>query len=266
MQPPQRLPGKVAIVTGGASGIGAETARTFARHGAKILLTDSNTAAGESVAKEIAADGGTATFAVQDVRDEARWLAVVQQAEQAYGRLDILCNIAGISGRDPKLNIQTGTTAGPRLADQPLEHWDLVMAINATGVFLGTRAAIPAMQRAGGGSIINISSICGIIGSHANAAYHASKGAVRIFSKAAAIQYASDKIRVNSVHPGFVDTPMTRPGHANPEVAKLRLAATPLGRFGTPADIAAGCLYLASDEASWVTGSELVIDGGMTAN
>jgi cyclopentanol dehydrogenase len=141
-----------------------------------------------------------------------------------------------------------------------------VMGINATGVFLGTRAAIPAMQRAGGGSIINISSICGIIGSHANAAYHASKGAVRIFSKAAAVQYASDKIRVNSVHPGFVDTPMTRPGHANPEVAKMRLAATPLGRFGTPADIAAGCLYLASDEASWVTGSELVIDGGMTAN
>jgi NAD(P)-dependent dehydrogenase (short-subunit alcohol dehydrogenase family) len=266
MQSQQRLAGKVAIVTGGASGIGAETARTFARHGAKVLLTDSNAAAGEGVAKEIAADGGTATFAVQDVRDEARWQAVVQQAERAYGRLDILCNIAGISGRDPKLNIQTGTTAGPRLADQPLEHWDLVMAINATGVFLGTRAAIPAMQRAGGGSIINISSICGIIGSHANAAYHASKGAVRIFSKAAAIQYASDKIRVNSVHPGFVDTPMTRPGHANPEVAKLRLAATPLGRFGTPADIAAGCLYLASDEASWVTGSELVIDGGMTAN
>ena len=118
----------------------------------------------------------------------------------------------------------------------------------------------------GGGSIINISSICGIIGSHANAAYHASKGAVRIFSKAAAIQYAPDKIRVNSVHPGFVDTPMTKPGHSNPEVAKQRMEATPLGRFGTPADIAAGCLYLASDEASWVTGSELVIDGGMTAN
>ena len=192
--------------------------------------------------------------------------AIVAQAEKAYGRLDILCNIAGISGRDPKLNIQTSPTAGPRLADQSLEQWHWVMEINATGVFLGTKAAIPAMQRAGGGSIVNISSICGIIGSHANAAYHASKGAVRIFSKAAAIQYAADKIRVNSVHPGFVDTPMTKPGHANPEVASGRLAATPLGRFGTPADIAAGCLYLASDEASWVTGSELVIDGGMTAN
>jgi NAD(P)-dependent dehydrogenase (short-subunit alcohol dehydrogenase family) len=266
MQPGQRLVGKVAIVTGAASGIGAETARLFARHGAKVLLTDSNAALGESVAKKIAGSGGTAAFALQDVCDETRWQAVVAEAEQVYGRLDILCNIAGISGRDPKMNIQPGPTAGPRLAEQSLEHWNWVMGINATGVFLGTKAAIPAMQRVGGGSIINISSICGIIGSHANAAYHASKGAVRMFSKAAAIQYAADKIRVNSVHPGFVDTPMTRPGHANPEVAKLRLAATPLGRFGTPSDIAAGCLYLASDEASWVTGSELVIDGGMTAN
>jgi NAD(P)-dependent dehydrogenase (short-subunit alcohol dehydrogenase family) len=266
MQPGQRLVGKVAIVTGGASGIGAETARVFARHGAKVLLTDTAAALGEAVAAEIVGSGGTAAFAVHDVRNQARWEAVVAQAEASWGRLDILCNIAGISGRDPKVNIQTSPTAGPRLADQSLEQWNWVMEINATGVFLGTKAAIPAMQRAGGGSIINISSICGIIGSHANAAYHASKGAVRIFSKAAAIQYAADKIRVNSVHPGFVDTPMTRPGHANPDVARLRLAATPLGRFGTPADIAAGCLYLASEEASWVTGSELVIDGGMTAN
>jgi NAD(P)-dependent dehydrogenase (short-subunit alcohol dehydrogenase family) len=266
MQPGQRLVGKVAIVTGAASGIGAETARTFARHGAKVLLTDSNAAVVEAVAQAISGSGGTAAFAAHDVRDEARWQAVVAEAERAHGRLDILCNIAGISGRDPKLNIQTSATAGPRLAEQSLQQWNWVMEINATGVFLGTRAAIPAMQRTGGGSIVNISSICGIIGSHANAAYHASKGAVRIFSKAAAIQYARDRIRVNSVHPGFVDTPMTQPGHANPEVASARLAATPLGRFGTPADIAAGCLYLASDEASWVTGSELVIDGGMTAN
>ncbi|HEU4377572.1 MAG TPA: glucose 1-dehydrogenase [Hyphomicrobiaceae bacterium] len=266
MQPGQRLVGKVAIVTGGASGIGAETARTFAQHGAKVLVTDSNAALGQSVAKEITGSGGTATFSIQDVRDEDRWAAIVADAESTYGRLDILCSIAGISGRDPKLNIQTSLTAGPRLAEQTLEQWNRVMDINSTGVFLGTKAVIPAMQRAGGGSIINISSICGIIGSHANAAYHASKGAVRIFSKAAAIQYAADKIRVNSLHPGFVDTPMTKPGHSNPDVARQRLDATPLGRFGTPADIAAGCLYLASDEASWVTGSELVIDGGMTAN
>ncbi len=261
-----RLAGKVAIVTGGASGIGAETARVFAQQGASVLLTDMNTALGTAVAEEITRKGGTALFAAQDVRDEAGWAQIAAQAEGAWGRLDILCNIAGISGRDPKLNIQAGQTAGPRLAEQTLEQWNQVMAINATGVFLGTRAAVPAMQRAGGGSIINISSICGIVGSHANAAYHASKGAVRIFSKAAAIQYAPDRIRVNSVHPGFVDTPMTQPGHANPEVARKRLEATPLGRFGTPYDIAAGCLYLASDESAWVTGTELVIDGGMTAN
>ncbi|MGA2128011.1 MAG: SDR family NAD(P)-dependent oxidoreductase, partial [Xanthobacteraceae bacterium] len=236
MQPGKRLLGKVAIVTGGASGIGAETARAFAQHGAKVVLTDSNAATGKDVAKEITGSSGTATFALQDVCDEAGWAAIVAQAEASYGRLDILCNIAGISGRDPKMNIQTSLTAGPRLAEQTLEQWNRVMAVNATGVFLGTKAAIPAMQRAGGGSIINISSICGIIGSHANAAYHASKGAVRIFSKAAAIQYAPDRIRVNSVHPGFVDTPMTKPGHANPEVARQRIAATPLGRFGTPAD------------------------------
>jgi NAD(P)-dependent dehydrogenase (short-subunit alcohol dehydrogenase family) len=266
VQPGKRLVGKVAIVTGAASGIGAETARLFAEHGAAVLLSDVTTAEGNRVAKEISEAGGTALFASHDVRDEARWSAVVALAEESYGKLHILCNIAGISGRDPQMNIQTSLTAGPRLAEQTLEQWNRVIEINATGVFLGTKAVIPAMQRAGGGSIINISSICGIIGSHANAAYHASKGAVRIFSKAAAIQYAPDKIRVNSVHPGFVDTPMTRPGHSNPEVAKKRLEATPLGRFGRPADIAAGCLYLASDEASWVTGSELVIDGGMTAN
>jgi NAD(P)-dependent dehydrogenase (short-subunit alcohol dehydrogenase family) len=266
MEPGKRLLGKVAIVTGGASGIGAATARLFARHGASVVLTDNNASLGKSVAKEIGEAGGAALFAAHDVRQEAQWSDVVALAEKTYGRLDILCNIAGISGRDPTMNIQTSHTAGPRLADQTLEQWNQVMEINATGVFLGTKAAVPAMQRAGGGSIVNISSICGIVGSHANAAYHASKGAVRIFSKAAAIQYAPDKIRVNSVHPGFVDTPMTVPGHSNPEIARKRLEATPLGRFGTPDDIAAGCLYLASNEASWVTGSELVIDGGMTAN
>ena len=266
MQPGKRLEGKVAIVTGGASGIGAETARSFALHGARVMLTDANVALGECVVHEITTAGGIAKFIEQDVRKEAQWVRIANATETSFGRLDILCNIAGISGRDPKLNIQTSLTAGPRLAEQTLEQWNLVMEINATGVFLGTKAVIPAMQRAGAGSIINISSICGIVGSHANAAYHASKGAVRIFSKAAAIQYAPDKIRVNSVHPGFVDTPMTKPGHSNPDVARQRLQATPLGRFGTPADIAAGCLYLASDESAWVTGSELVIDGGMTAN
>jgi NAD(P)-dependent dehydrogenase (short-subunit alcohol dehydrogenase family) len=263
MLPGKRLIGKVAIVTGAASGIGAETARLFASHGAAVLLTDVAVTEGEGVAAGICRDGGTADFASQDVCDEARWAAIADLAERSYGGLHILCNIAGISGRDPTTSPQLG---GPRLAEQTLALWQRVMDVNATGVFLGTKAVIPAMQRAGGGSIINISSIYGIVGSSGNAAYHASKGAVRSFSKAAAVQYAPDNIRVNSVHPGFVDTPMTAPGHANPEIARRRLAATPLGRFGTPADIAAGCLYLAGDEASWVTGSELVIDGGMTAN
>src|SRR5262252_11120271 len=238
MQPGRRLVGKVAIVTGAASGIGAETARLFAEHGAAVLLTDVSAAAGDTVAKQISEAGGTAVFAEQDVRNEGRWTEIVALAERTYGQLDILCNIAGISGRDPKLNIQTSLTAGPRLAEQTLEQWNRVIEVNATGVFLGTKAAIPAMQRAGGGSIINISSICGIIGSHANAAYHASKGAVRIFSKAAAIQYAKDRIRVNSIHPGFVDTPMARPGLLGNESGKARMDATPLGRFGKPIDIA----------------------------
>jgi len=178
----------------------------------------------------------------------------------------VLGNIAGISGRPSGVTVQVGNIAGTPLAEQTLESWNRIMEVNATGVFLGTKTVIPAMQRAGGGSVINISSICGIVGSFANAAYHASKGAVRIFSKSAAIQYAKDQIRVNSIHPGFVDTPMARPGLLGNESGKARMEATPLGRFGKPIDIAMGCLYLASDEASWVTGTELVIDGGMTAN
>ena len=262
----KRLEGKVAIVTGGASGIGAETARSFAAHGASVMVADVQDDLGAVVVAEITGEGGTARYMSLDVADEAAWSAVVGATVEAFGALHVLGNIAGISGRDPNMVIQTSGTAGPRLEDQTLEQWNRVMEINATGVFLGTKAAIPHMREAGGGSIINISSICGIVGSHANAGYHASKGAVRIFSKAAAIQYAPDKIRVNSIHPGFVDTPMTKPGHSNNEVAKARMEATPLGRFGRPEDIAMGCLYLASDESSWVTGSELVIDGGMTAN
>ena len=266
METGKRLSGKVAIVTGGASGIGAETAKIFAAHGAAVVVCDVNAALARSVVDEIGKNGGAATFQALDVTDQEQWSTLVAETEQSHGKLDVLANIAGISGRDPKQNIQMTLTAGGLLEDQTLEQWNQVMAVNATGTFLGTKSVIAPMRRAGGGSIINISSICGIIGSFANAAYHASKGAVRIFSKAAAIQYASDGIRVNSIHPGFVDTPMTQPGHANPEVAQKRIQATPLGRFGTPRDIAMGCVYLASDEASWVTGSELVIDGGMTAN
>jgi NAD(P)-dependent dehydrogenase (short-subunit alcohol dehydrogenase family) len=266
MESGNRLTGKVAIISGGASGIGAETARVFAAQGASVVLCDLQDDLGHAVAKEIVDAGGSAEFRMLDVCREEQWIAVVAAAEQKYGKVNVLGNIAGISGRPPGMTVQTGNIAGTALADQSLEDWNRIMEVNATGVFLGTKSVIPAMQRAGGGSVINISSICGIVGSFANAAYHASKGAVRIFSKSAAIQYAKDQIRVNSVHPGFVDTPMARPGLLGNESGKARMEATPLGRFGKPIDIAMGCLYLASDESSWVTGSELVIDGGLTAN
>lgn len=267
MPPGERLPGKIAIVTGGASGIGAETARLFARHGASVVLCDVQDDLGRAVAQEITNDGGVAEYRTLDVCNEDQWIALVAAVERTYGKVNVLGNIAGISGRPAGMTVQaSGVMTGMALADQTLESWNRIMEVNATGVFLGTKSVIPAMQRSGGGSIINISSICGIVGSFANAAYHASKGAVRIFSKSAALQYAKDQIRVNSVHPGFVDTPMARPGLLGNESGKARMDATPLGRFGKPIDIAFGCLYLASDEAAWVTGSELVIDGGMTAN
>jgi NAD(P)-dependent dehydrogenase (short-subunit alcohol dehydrogenase family) len=261
-----RLLGKVAIISGGASGIGAETARVFAAQGASVVLCDLQDDLGQMVAKEISDSGGTADYQTLDVCSEDQLIALVAATEQKYGKVNVLGNIAGISGRPPGMTVQTGNIAGTALAEQTLESWNRIMEVNATGVFLGTKSVIPAMQRAGGGSVINISSICGIVGSFANAAYHASKGAVRIFSKSAAIQYAKDQIRVNSVHPGFVDTPMARPGLLGNESGKARMEATPLGRFGKPIDIALGCLYLASDESSWVTGTELVIDGGLTAN
>lgn len=262
-----RLTGKVAIITGGASGIGAETSRLFAAHGCVVVMCDVQEDLGQTVAQEIRDSGGAAEYFHLDVTSEAEWIARVAATEQKYGKLNILGNIAGISGRPAGMTVQaTGVTTGVMIAEQSLENWNQIMAVNSTGVFLGTKSAIPAMQRAGGGSVINISSICGIVGSFANGAYHASKGAVRIFSKSAAIQYAKDQIRVNSIHPGFVDTPMARPGLLGNESGKARMDATPLGRFGKPIDIANGCLFLASDESSWVTGSELVIDGGMTAN
>ena len=261
----KRLEGKVAIVTGGASGIGAEAARQFAAHGAAVVIADVQDELGEGVAHEIVGAGGVATYRSLDVVNEACWMDLVTETVKVHNKLDILGNIAGISGRDPNMTVQTSITPGPTIEDTTPEVWERVMSINVTGVYLGTKAAIPAMREAGGGSIINISSICGLVGSFGNPVYHASKGAVRIFTKATAVQHAVDKIRANSIHPGFVDTPMTKPGHSNNEVARVRMDATPLGRFGKPYDIAMGCLYLASDEASWVTGSELVIDGGVTA-
>ena len=247
-----RMAGKVALISGGARGIGAATARLLAREGAAVVIGDVLEDEGRETEAQIAEAGGQALFVRLDVTREDDWLQAIQTTVATFGRLDVLVNNAGISGR--------GT-----VEETSIDAWDRVMAVNARGVFLGTKLAVPEMRKVGGGSIINISSIYGIVGSETSASYHASKGAVRIFTKAAAIQYAGDGIRVNSVHPGFVDSPMTERHHAIPEVRQDRLAKTPLWRLGTPEDVAPGILYLASDESSFVTGSELVIDGGMTA-
>ena len=252
MQVTGRVAGKVALVSGGARGIGAATAKLLAQEGASVVIADVLEDDGRATEAQISESGGRATFMRLDVTDEANWNRVIEATVATYGKLDVVVNNAGISGR---------TTVHETLE----ETWDRVMAVNGKGVFLGTKLAIPELRKVGGGSIINISSIYGIVGSETSTPYHASKGAVRIFTKAAAIQYAGEGIRVNSVHPGFVDSPMTAAAHAVPEVHDLRVGRTPLGRMGTPEDIAAGILYLASDESSFVTGSELVIDGGMTA-
>ncbi len=255
----RRLDGKVAMITGGASGIGAASARLFAEHGAAVAIADINDNLGLSVARQLEEAGGAASYIHLDTVDEEEWRQAIRALLERFGRLDIMLNAAGVSGRMPD------GSAAPRVGEADLANWNRVMDVNATGVFLGTKHAIEPMRAAGGGSIINISSIYGIVGSVHNAAYHASKGAVRTFSKSAAAQYAGEGIRVNSVHPGFVDTPMTERVHRDPELARPRLDQTPLGRFGQPIDIAQGCLFLASDESRWMTGAELVIDGGMTA-
>ena len=251
-----RLYGKVALVTGGASGIGAETSRVFAREGAKVAVADVNDNGGRGIAEEI---GDAAFYAHLDTRVEDEWHAVVKQVVETYGRLDILVNAAGVSGRRPD------GTGSPKIEEQDLEDWNRVMDVNSTGIFFGMKSAIPEMRKAGGGSIINISSIYGLVGSVNSVAYHASKGSVRLATKAAALQYAAENIRVNSVHPGIVTTGMNQEINNDPVLSIPRLAATPMGRFGQPIDIANGCLFLASDESGWMTGAELVIDGGYTA-
>jgi len=247
-----RVAGKVALISGGAGGIGAATAKLLAKEGAAVVIADLLEDEGQATETSIAESGGRALFVNLDVTSEDSWNSAVQFAVPSFGKLDILVNNAGGSHRT---GVEKTTS----------EAWDNVMDVNAKGVFLGTKAAIPEMRKAGGGSIINISSIYGMVGSMTSAAYHASKGAVRIFNKSTAIQYASENIRANSVHPGFVDSPMTRAHHEKPNIHEDRVAKMPLGRMGLPEDIAAGILYLASDESSFVTGAELVIDGGMTA-
>ena len=245
-----RLSGKVALISGAARGMGESEARLFAREGAQVVLGDILADQGRATAENIAQQGGTATFVPLDVTHEQDWQRAVETAEQTYGRLDILVNNAGIVRMAP-------------LDETSLEAWNEIIGVNQTGVFLGIKHAVPAMRRAGGGSIVNISSIAGLIGLPNIPAYQASKGAVRLLTKNAAVQYATDKIRVNSVHPGRIETPMTAP--LAPERREMLLRLTPLGRDGTAEEVAYGVLYLASDESSYVTGTELVIDGGYTA-
>ncbi len=248
-----RLVGKVALISGAARGMGAEEARLFAREGGRVVLGDLRDEAGEQVVAEIGEQGGDAIYVRLDVSDEAAWRDAVGQAESSYGRLDILVNNAGI------VSYSQGD-------DDSIEDYDRLMDVNARGTYVGMRAAIPAMRRAGGGSIVNISSISGLVGQrHVHAGYNASKGAVCIMTKSMAVQHAADGIRVNSVHPGPIQTDMTKDAWSDPERRRRTEQSTPLGRYGLPLDVANAVLFLASDEAAFITGAELVVDGGYTA-
>jgi NAD(P)-dependent dehydrogenase (short-subunit alcohol dehydrogenase family) len=247
-----RLAEKVAIITGGAYGMGAEEAQLFAREGAKVVIADIVEEAGKQLEAELKQSGGEALFIRVDVTNEADWQGAVDAAVARFGKLDILVNNAGLSSTSQADPMDT-------------EGWRRIMEVNATGVFLGTKYAVPAMQKAGGGAIVNISSIMGFVGGESgHPAYHASKGAVRIFTKATAVKYGPDGIRANSVHPGFM--PPMRSARPRDEASLQRLIDwTPLRRTGRPIEVAYGVLFLASDEASFITGTELVIDGGFIA-
>jgi len=248
-----RLAGKVALITGGASGMGQSEATIFAREGASVVVADLLEFEGRQVVEKIAASGGQARFVKLDVSNEDEWQAAVRAAVAAFGKLDILVNNAGISGTfDPDT---TSTSA-----------WDKLMDVNAKGVFLGMKHAVPAMREAGGGAIVNISSISGFVGQdRLHMGYNASKGAVRIMTKSGAVQFAQHGIRVNSVHPGIMPPMKTSKLSADPAWREKSLRFVPLKREGRVEEVANAVLFLASDEASYITGTELVVDGGYLA-
>lgn len=254
----RRLAGKVALVTGAARGIGAATAKRFGDEGARVVLADVLEEEGRKLAQDLRSRDVGAQFVKLDVSDPSEWSDAVAGAVHEFGALHVLVNNAGIA----------------RLEDvesETVEGWSRLIAVNQTGVWLGMRAAAPAIRGAGGGSIVNVSSIYGAVGGNGAAvAYHASKGAVRLMTKSAAIRFASDGIRVNSIHPGFIATPMLDPilsvsDPAARELAKFILDRTPMQRLGKAEEVAAAIAFLASDDASYVTGSELYVDGGWTA-
>ena len=248
-----RLEGKVALITGGARGQGEAEVKLFAKEGAKVIIADILDEEGEKLEAEISELGGECFYAHLDVTDSENWKETVSKAVTRFGKLDILVNNAGVA--------VWGTND-----DTTEEIWDTVMDVNAKGVFLGTKYVIPEMQKSGGGSIINISSISGLIGqSNIQPVYNASKGAIRLFTKSTAVQYGKDGIRANSIHPGGVDTDMIAHITQGEKIQERLKATVPLQRIAKPIEIAYGALFLASDESSYMTGSEMVMDGGVTA-
>jgi 3(or 17)beta-hydroxysteroid dehydrogenase len=252
-----RVKNKVAIVTGAANGIGRAVALLSAKEGARVIVSDIDEVNGNKVAGEIVNRGGEAIFIKHDVTSETSWGEVTRAAFERFGKLDVLVNVAGVSFHTS-------------IEETTLEKWRWLMSVNLEGVFLGTKYAAAIMKKSGGGSIINISSAGGIVGTHNAAAYAASKGGVRIFTKAAAIEFSKAgygyNIRVNSIHPGAIEGTLMSAGLKDtPSVREEMLSWHPIGYFGEPNDIAYAVLYLASDESKFMTGAELVVDGGWTA-
>ncbi len=247
-----RLKDKIALVTGAASGMGESAARIFAREGAKVVVADVLEKEGHVVAASIVSAGGEAVFLRLDVSDEEQWRETVRETVERYGRLDVLVNNAGISGAVPdRMNT---------------EYFDKLMAVNARGTFLGMKYAIPEMQQAGGGAIVNLSSVSGFVGQEfVHMGYNGAKAAIRMMTKSAAVQYARDGIRVNSVHPGLMPPMRTSLTAADHKLREKVLESVPMRRHGHVEEAAYAILFLASDEASYITGTELVVDGGFLA-